>query len=144
LATAVSRLPAPGSGTAIPPELRRPDTELGEFRRLLILLLLLLLLLLILLLLLLLLYVIATVMHHYQWCDVVILHSTRTSVVVVSPRANSSYEGKRLEVKMEFSGPVDKRSNKLFFEYTGNPNVSSILPRKQLVSLVTLYFLLTA
>ena len=57
-------------------------------------------------------------------------------MVVVSPRANSSYEGKRLEVEVEFSGPRDDRSNKLYFEYTGNPNVSNILPRKQLVSLV--------
>ena len=58
-------------------------------------------------------------------------------MVVVSPRANSSYGGKRLQVEVEFSGPLDQRSNKLYFEYIGNPNISNILPKKQLVSLVT-------
>ena len=58
-------------------------------------------------------------------------------MVVVAPRANSSYEGKQLQVEVEFSGPVDERSNKLYFEYTGNPNVSNILPKRQLVTLVT-------
>jgi len=65
------------------------------------------------------------------------LHSTPTSVVVTSPQANSSYEGKRLRVKMEFSGPVDEaRSNRLYFEYTGNPNVSNLWPTKLLNSSV--------
>ena len=57
--------------------------------------------------------------------------------MVVSPRANSSYEGRRLEVRVEFTGPVDERSNKIYFLYTSNPDISSILPRKQLVTLVT-------
>jgi len=48
-------------------------------------------------------------------------------VVVTSPRANSSYEGKRLRVRMEFTGPVSE-PNTLYFEYTGNPNVSDLLP----------------
>ena len=62
------------------------------------------------------------------------MHSSRDSVVVTSPRANTSYEGKRLEVVMEFSGPEHPQYNKLYFEYTGNPNISNILPRTQLVS----------
>ena len=65
-----------------------------------------------------------------------VAHSTPTSIVVKSPRANSSYEGKRLEVRVEYSGPVDERSSKLYFEYTGDPNISSILPRQQLATSV--------
>ena len=57
--------------------------------------------------------------------------------MVVSPRANSSYEGRRLEVRVEFTGPVNERSNRIYFLYTSNPDISSILPRKQLVTLVT-------
>jgi len=65
------------------------------------------------------------------------LFSTHTSVVLISPRANSSYEGQRLRVQMEFSGPVDDdKSNTLYFEYTGNPNVSNMLPSKQLATSV--------
>ena len=71
------------------------------------------------------------------------LDSTRTSVVVESPRAYSSYEGKRLEVRMEYTGPVHENSNKLYFEYTGNPNVSNILPQRQLVTLVNMSFCVT-
>jgi len=58
------------------------------------------------------------------------------SVVLISPRANSSYEGQRLRVQMEFSGPADDKSNTLYFEYTGNPNVSNMLPSKQLATSV--------
>jgi len=44
-------------------------------------------------------------------------------------------------VMMEFSGPVDKdRSNRLYFEYVGNPDVSNIQPKKLLNSLVTSSF----
>ena len=64
-----------------------------------------------------------------------VVYSTRTSVVVKSPRANSSYEGKRLRVRMEFTGPVHE-PNTLYFEYTGNPNVSNLLPSKLINSSV--------
>jgi len=62
--------------------------------------------------------------------------STPTSVAVTSPRANDSYVGQRMEVKMEFSGLVDPRSSKIYFQYTGNPDISNILPSEQLVTSV--------
>ena len=69
---------------------------------------------------------------------IIALHSTRTSVVIASPRVNSSYEGKRMDVVMDFSGPVNKKSNKLYFEYTGNPNVTNIMPKETLATLVAI------
>ena len=41
-----------------------------------------------------------------------------------------------MEIKMEFSGPIDKRSRKLYFQYTGNMDVSNIKPKETLSTLV--------
>jgi len=63
--------------------------------------------------------------------------STSTSVVVLSPRANSSYEGRRLRLTVHFTGPVNLvDSNTIYFQYTGNPNVSALQPAKLLSSSV--------
>ena len=63
-------------------------------------------------------------------------------MVIQSPRANSSYEGKRLKVNVEFTGQIfdEARSKTIYFEYTGNPDVSNLLPSRLLNSSVTSSF----
>lgn len=61
---------------------------------------------------------------------------TEHSMVVVSPRAPSTeYVNRKMEVTPDYSGPTNITS-KLYFMYTDNPNITDILPRTQIITLV--------